>query len=601
MKDDNKTKRQFVQELTELRLQKTEGISAKQATEEALRYAESIVETVRGSLLVLDANLEIISANRNFYKTFQVTPGETIGSFIYDLGNKQWDIPRLRELLEKILPEKEMFDDFEVAHNFRDIGQKIMLLNARQIYRKDIGTQMILLAIEDITEHKRLENLLKEAEGRYRGVFETASDGILFFEQREGKITNANLAIEKMLGYTEKEIIGNKLQDIGILLDAGDFQATLQKLVNSGINNYDAVKVKTKSGQHIYADIYLANRARLIQCNIRDVSARQQAKATLMESEAKFRSYIENSPDGVFIVDGTGRYHEVNKSACLIIGYSKEEIERLSIRDLLAEESLEAGLAHFKKLMETGAAISDLWHKGKDGSKSCLTVNAVKLSETRALGFCKDITGQKQAEESLKQTLKSLRKALDTTIQVIISTVEARDPYTASHQLRVADLARAIATEMEFPPDRIEGIRIVASIHDLGKLSVPAEILSKPTKLTETEFSLIKEHSRTGYDILKNVESPWPLAEIVYQHHERMDGSGYPRNLKGDEILMEARILAVCDVVESMASHRPYRAALGIDAALKEIEDNRGGLYDADVVDVCLTLFREKGYQFTGA
>lgn len=204
--------------------------------------------------------------------------------------------------------------------------------------------------------------------------------------------------------------------------------------------------------------------------------------------------------------------------------------------------------------------------------------------------------GRKQAEEVLQRTLESLRNAVNTTIQVIISTVEVRDPYTVNHQLRSADLARAIATEMKLSQDRVEGIWIAGSIHDLGKLSIPAEILSKPTRLTDIEFSLIKEHPRKGYEILKNVESSWPLAEVVYQHHERMDGSGYPRNLKGDEILMEARILAVCDVVESMASHRPYRAALGIDAALEEIEDNRGVLYDADVVDACLRLFREKNF-----
>ena len=161
-----------------------------------------------------------------------------------------------------------------------------------------------------------------------------------------------------------------------------------------------------------------------------------------------------------------------------------------------------------------------------------------------------------------------------------MSAVETRDPYTAGHQIRSADLARAIATEMGLPQDKIDGIRMAGSIHDIGKLSIPAEILSKPTKLTEIEFSLIKEHSRSGYEMLKDVESPWPLAEIVYQHHERMDGSGYPRNLKGDEILMEARIMAVADVVESMASHRPYRPALGIEAALEEIEKNKGILYD---------------------
>jgi HD-GYP domain-containing protein (c-di-GMP phosphodiesterase class II) len=142
---------------------------------------------------------------------------------------------------------------------------------------------------------------------------------------------------------------------------------------------------------------------------------------------------------------------------------------------------------------------------------------------------------------------------------------------------------------------------MAGSIHDIGKLTIPAEILSKPTKLTNIEFSLIKEHSRKGYEMLKDVESPWPLAEIVHQHHERMDGSGYPRNLKGDEILMEARIMAVADVVESMASHRPYRPAIGIEAALEEIEKNKGILYDDTVADACLRLFREKGFQLLGA
>jgi len=210
------------------------------------------------------------------------------------------------------------------------------------------------------------------------------------------------------------------------------------------------------------------------------------------------------------------------------------------------------------------------------------------------------IIKRKRAEEKLKQTLESLRKAFGTIIQVMVAAVESRDPYTAGHQNRSADLALAIATEMGLPQEKIDGIRMAGAIHDIGKLSIPAEILSKPTKLSEIEFSLIKEHSRKGYEMLKDVESPWPLAQIVYQHHERMDGSGYPRHLKGKEILMEARILAVADVVESMASHRPYRPGLGLNAALEEIENNKGTLYDADAVDACLRIFREKGFQFEG-
>ena len=171
-----------------------------------------------------------------------------------------------------------------------------------------------------------------------------------------------------------------------------------------------------------------------------------------------------------------------------------------------------------------------------------------------------------------------------------------KDPYTAGHQRRVSDLARSIATEMRLSADQQDFVRTAANIHDIGKIAIPTEILSKPTKLTELEFSLIKTHAESGYNILKDIEFPWPVADVVLQHHERMDGSGYPQGLKGDDILLEARILAIADVVEAIASHRPYRPAYRIDFALKEISENKGSLYDADAVDACLKLFQEKGY-----
>jgi putative nucleotidyltransferase with HDIG domain len=204
---------------------------------------------------------------------------------------------------------------------------------------------------------------------------------------------------------------------------------------------------------------------------------------------------------------------------------------------------------------------------------------------------------QLEADEKLQKTLDSLRSAFGTTIKVMVSAIEMRDPYTAGHLKKSADIARAIAVEMGLDKENINGIRMAGIIHDIGKISIPTEILTRPSKLSKLEFSLIRKHSQSGYDMLKDIESPWPLAEIVYQHHERMDGTGYPRNLKGDDILPEARILAVADVVEAMASHRPYRAALGIDKALEEIEKNKGILYDEAVADACLRLFREKGYQ----
>jgi HD-GYP domain-containing protein (c-di-GMP phosphodiesterase class II) len=175
--------------------------------------------------------------------------------------------------------------------------------------------------------------------------------------------------------------------------------------------------------------------------------------------------------------------------------------------------------------------------------------------------------------------------------------VEMRDPYTAGHQKRVAGLARAIGEELGLPADRRDGLHTAGLIHDLGKISVPAEILSKPSKLTAIEFSMIKVHPQAGFDILKSIEFPWPVARMVLEHHERLDGTGYPGGLRGEDILLESRILAVADVVEAISSHRPYRPALGIEAALDEIEVRRGIFYDAAVVDACRRLFREKGFR----
>ncbi len=203
----------------------------------------------------------------------------------------------------------------------------------------------------------------------------------------------------------------------------------------------------------------------------------------------------------------------------------------------------------------------------------------------------------KKSAEELKQSLEKLNQSMAGMIQAIALTVESRDPYTAGHQRRVAELSVALAQEMGLPAEKIKGLRMCALIHDLGKISVPAEILSKPTQLTDLELGLLKIHSSAGYTILKDIDFPWPVARMILEHHERMDGSGYPGGLTGENLLMESRILAVADVVEAIASHRPYRPPLGIEAALDEIEKNKGILYDAGVAKACLKIFREKGYR----
>jgi putative two-component system response regulator len=200
--------------------------------------------------------------------------------------------------------------------------------------------------------------------------------------------------------------------------------------------------------------------------------------------------------------------------------------------------------------------------------------------------------------EAVQEAMKKLRKSIDGIIKAMSSMVEMRDPYTAGHQQRVAELAKSISIEMGLPKERVEGIRMAGLIHDLGKIAVPAEILTKPGKLSSIEFNLIKVHPQAGYDILKDIEFPWPIDKIVLQHHERINGSGYPNGISGEEILLESRILAVADVVEAMASHRPYRVALGLEAAKEEIIKNKDILFDPMVVDACVKVISNSNFQF---
>jgi PAS domain S-box-containing protein len=295
MKDEEKTREQLAIELTKLRLQYakleksiTDNKSGVLVAQQDDPYSKIIIDTVRHPLIILDACLKVLSANRKFYSTFKVTPSNTIGNFIYALGNKQWNIPILLKMLEKILPSQEAFDNFLVEHDFQNIGHKVMLLNARQMYRRDIDSKIILLAIEDITKQKILEDLLKQSEYTFRRTFETADDAILLLEKSKGKIDRVNPATEKMLGYTEDESIGKMLQDIGVKLDISDIKTMMQTLDKNGIINYKNVPINTKSGQLIAADIYLVNKSHLIQCNIRDITESQKERDLLEETNRAF-------------------------------------------------------------------------------------------------------------------------------------------------------------------------------------------------------------------------------------------------------------------------------------------------------------------------
>ena len=321
----------------------------------------------------------------------------------------------------------------------------------------------------------------------------------------------------------------------------------------------------------------------------------------LSEREELFRIITTSAHDTIFMADSEGRVTFWNDAAERLFGYSAHEAMQRPYYELIVQEkhrkTIVEGLREFAETGESKVVGTTVEAEGinKNGDVLPLELSLSSINvrgEWHSVAIVRDISLRKQAERQRQIILETLKESLHGVIHAMSLTVETRDPYTAGHQHRVATIAQNIARGMGLPPDQIEGIGVAGTIHDIGKLSVPAEILSKPGRLSPVEFDIIKQHALVGHGILNAITLPWPVADTVLQHHERLDGSGYPNGLKGDDISLDARILAVADVVEAISSHRPYRAALGMEAAMAEITDNRNVLYDPAVVDCCIDLHK---------
>jgi len=374
-------------------------------------YDENIINTIREPLIVLDQNLRVVLVSRSFYGVFKVTPEETLGQLIYDLGNKQWDIPKLRELLENILPEKTTFDNYEVEHEFATIGRRIMLLNARQIERRKGKERIILLAIEDITERSDLEDLLEESEFRYRRVFETATDGIVLLEKSEGHIVHANPAAVNMLGYSEAEYVGKMLKDIGVPIDMNDFPKIMESLNKNGMLNYEDVPIKSKSGKDVHADVYLVNRAKLAQCNIRDVSERKLVDNILKEEKKFIENALNTLKDIFFVFDLEGRFIRWNKTMNVVTGYTDREISLKKVIEFFPEDEKERVSEAILKVIEEGSASVEAIVVTKDGRQIPYAFNAAILSDTQnqpvgISGVGRNITEHQKLESQLRHAQK---------------------------------------------------------------------------------------------------------------------------------------------------------------------------------------------------
>lgn len=464
-----------------------------------------------------------------------------------------------------------------------------------------------ITALREQKEHVRAEEELQLRELRFSQFFNNNPE-YSYMVSPEGMILDVNKAALRALGYDKEELVGKPLQMICATECLSKFKENFARWQETGELKDAEITIITKEGKRrtvlVSAGAIRDKQGKILSSVSvhKDITELRQAEKDLKESEARYRTLYQTAAEGIVITDvETKQFKYLNPAICKMLGYTEAELMEKGIRGIHPEDSLEFVISEYEAKARGEKTLSlDIPCLRKDGAVIYVDINtAVALIDGRkcTTSFFTDVTQRKLIEEERVQNLEKLAKAVEGSINAIAFMSETRDPYTAGHQQRVAKLAVAIAKEMCLSQEQVETIRVAGILHDVGKMQVPAEILSKPGKLSQIEMGLVKVHPRVGREILKMIDMPWPACPIVLQHHERLDGSGYPDGLSGEKIVLGARILAVADVVEAMASHRPYRPALGIDKALEEISQNRGTLYDADVVDACLRLFREKGFK----
>jgi len=509
---------------------------------------------------------------------------------------------------------------------------------------------------EDRVDPSTTDQALRVSEARYRRLFETAQDGILLLNAETAQIEDVNPFLIDLLGYSYDEFLGKKLWEIGAFKDTALSIDMFIELRAARCVRYDNLPLERKDGRRIsveyVSNIYECAGTDVIQCNIRDNTTRYLAEMALSTTTRALKMLSESNvallsskseatllTEYCRIAVETGGY----RMACVGFAHTEKDqsLQTVALYGHKAGDSaaasltwaettpgddpigraLRSGQVQFSEDISTDPVMTP-WRAEAlargyqsviavpfalpSGAMACLILYSERrdawsdsertLLQEMAADLAFGIAALRTAAAKM-QYEQNLQLSLEQTIQVIADTIEERDAYTAGHQRRVASLCTRIAMELGLSADRLRGLHLAATIHDLGKISIPAEILAKPRRLSTMEFGLIKEHPTIGFEILKKVIFPWPIAAIIAQHHERIDGSGYPLGLTGEAILLESRILAVADVVEAMASHRPYRSALGLEAALDEITTHRGLTFDADVVDACLRVFRDQGYR----
>ncbi|MBN1694817.1 PAS domain S-box protein [candidate division WOR-3 bacterium] len=439
---------------------------------------------------------------------------------------------------------------------------------------------------------------------RYEIMAEDAP--LIIFAHRE-KFIYVNKTAALFSGYTKEELYKMNFWDIAHPEFKDIVKARGFKHLNGErVPTYYEIKIVKKNREECWLACGIKHvddfrGAPAVIASAIDITEKKKAEKELKTQKNYFKSLFDNSPSAIALLDKEDNIVQINKSFHELFKYSFEEVKGKKIKDLISPEGSKEEVSFSQQLLRGEILKPDTVMLSKDGTLIDVNVSGGPIIEDNNIigvfALYDDIRKRKTVEKELKNSFRKLTEILAGTVAALSETIGKRDPFTAGHQRRVSQLAVAIGEKKNFSGDQLKILEIASALHDIGKIHVPAEILNKPVELSEYEMALVRNHTQVGYDILKSVDFPGPVAKIVFQHHERINGSGYPLGIKGKDIIMESRILAVADVVEAMSSRRPYREAFSIGVTLSKITEHRGNLFDPEVVDICVDLF-EKGFEF---
>ena len=629
-------------------------VTERRKSQERLKLFRNLIDHSIDTIEVLDpSTLRYIDINETGLKTLGYTYEEMLTKTVFDI-DLLFDAEFGKDIKKQI--EQNGNAQFTTAHKRKDGSTFPVEVNVKLI---ELEKPYLLSIVRDITKRLKTQELLRTSEEKFRSLVESTNDWIWEIDA-SGIYTYVSPQVEKLLGYKPQEVLGKSPFDLmppdEVQSVADEFKKIIDKrgpivaMENSCIHKKGHIVVLETSGSPYFNEKGEFSGYRGID---RDITERKESEMALNRLNRALKTLSAGNLALVRASSEDELIHEVTRIIVEKGGYSLAVVDYAGtckekrivpkawaglqkrhfwVRDL-SWDDVEEGQLPVARAIRTGKtqishdiekdSAFKTWKEGAlshgyisnialpliDGEKTfgalCIYSSEARAYDDEEVRLLEELANDLaygivnlRARVAQENHTHLLRESLEQSIKAIAATLESRDPYTAGHQRRVSELATAIAREMGLTQEQISGIEFAGIIHDLGKIHVPAEILSKPGRLNELEYKLIQMHPQTGYDILKDIKFPWPIADIILQHHEKIDGTGYPQGLVGDEILLEARIITVADVVEAISSHRPYRPAMGLSVAFEEIKRGRGSAYDPDVVDACMNVFNAKGFTF---